>query len=361
MPSPRSEHRPRIALRWLASGALLALCAAALVARSARWWWPGEILVNFSWQTGWLALACALALLLLRAPRRALLAAVLALALLVPALSLWWPRASSPPSSAGAQADASVELELACANLLYAHPRPEAFRAWVEREQPDFIALLEVCRAWLPIVESLGDLYPHRVLLPERLDPTRIESFGPAVVSRLPLRDVRVLDLVAGQQPVIELALELPDGAGALHVTVAHPSRPGRAARTAMRNASLRALADTVDFGARSVLLADLNCTLYSPAFGDLCERTGLRSARQGYGREASWRSDRWISGLWLDLDHALVGEALEVADFYSGPGFGSDHLPIVARVRVPREPVAWQRAARPLHATPQALLPEPR
>lgn len=355
----RSESAALVALRWLASAALLALLGAALVARSARWWWPGEILVNFSWQIGWLALACALVLALARAPRRALVSGALALALLVPGWRLWWPRPARAP--ADAPAGASVELELASANLLYAHPQPEAFRAWIEREQPDFVALLEVCRAWLPIVESLGDRYPHKVLLPERLDPTRFESFGPAVVSRWPLRDVRVLDLVAGQQPVIELQLELPDRAGALHVVVAHPSRPGRAARTALRNASLRALAQTVDFGARSVLLADLNCTLYSPAFGELCARTDLRSARQGFGREASWRSQRWVPGLWLDLDHALVGAAVEVADFRSGPGFGSDHLPIVARVRVPREPLAWQRAARPLHATPQALLPDPR
>jgi endonuclease/exonuclease/phosphatase family metal-dependent hydrolase len=197
--------------------------------------------------------------------------------------------------------------------------------------------------------------------LPERLDPTRIESFGPAVLSKLPLRSARVLDLVAGQQPVIELELELPDQAGALHVAVAHPARPGRAARTAQRNASLRALAERVDFGPRSVLLADLNCTLYSPAFGDLCARTGLRSARHGHGRMPSWRSQRWVPGLWLDLDHALVGDALEVADFRTGAGFGSDHLPIVARVRVPREPLAWRRAPRPLHAAPQTLLPDPR
>jgi len=85
-----------------------------------------------------------------------------------------------------------------------------------------------------------------------------------------------------------------------------------------------------------------MNATLWSPAYGDFIERSGLCSARAGFGRLATWRSDRYLEGLWLDLDHVLVGAGIEVQGLWRGPALGSDHLPLVARLallRPPREP----------------------
>jgi endonuclease/exonuclease/phosphatase (EEP) superfamily protein YafD len=80
-------------------------------------------------------------------------------------------------------------------------------------------------------------------------------------------------------------------------------------------------------------VLADMNATAWSPAYADFVARTGLREAREGFGRLATWRSDKYLAGLWLDLDHLLVGAAVDVQGLRRGPDLGSDHRPLVARL----------------------------
>ena len=69
------------------------------------------------------------------------------------------------------------------------------------------------------------------------------------------------------------------------------------------------------------VLIGDLNTTSYSPAFRDLCESTGLRDSRQGFGIQASWTPR--LPVLEIAIDHCLVPAQSHVAERRRWPSSG--------------------------------------
>jgi endonuclease/exonuclease/phosphatase family metal-dependent hydrolase len=80
------------------------------------------------------------------------------------------------------------------------------------------------------------------------------------------------------------------------------------------------------------VLLGDLNLTPDSPAFERLIDRAGMRDVMRGRG----WHPT-WLAGFWplaLRIDHILVSPGLCVEHAEVGPPIGSDHRPVVARLR---------------------------
>jgi endonuclease/exonuclease/phosphatase family metal-dependent hydrolase len=81
------------------------------------------------------------------------------------------------------------------------------------------------------------------------------------------------------------------------------------------------------------VLLGDLNLTPYSPPFDRLLGDSGLRDVMQGQGWQPTWRAGFWP--LALRIDHVLVSSDLCVEDATVGPTVGSDHRPVLARLRL--------------------------
>ncbi|MBM3976288.1 MAG: endonuclease/exonuclease/phosphatase family protein [Planctomycetes bacterium] len=337
MDSDLLERRLAPLRPWLARAGWIGaaiLVGWSLVGWSARWWWLGEICVNFTFQLACGGLAAALLLWLGGSTRAALACAALCAWHLWPVGRLYLP---PPPLSA----EVGATLRVAQANLLYHNTDTSRLLPWVERDDPDLLVLLEFSPRWREQVQrELEARYPHRLVTPDFADPWSPAVYALALYSKLPLARAEAVRIDARAQEFLDVELAHVDGP--LRVLVLHPNRPGVAARTAMRNAVLAAAAERGPFGPRTLVLADMNATLWSPAYGDFIERSGLCSARAGFGRLATWRSDRYLEGLWLDLDHVLVGAGIEVQGLWRGPALGSDHLPLVARLallRPPREP----------------------
>ncbi|MEM9383367.1 MAG: hypothetical protein AAGB93_25720, partial [Planctomycetota bacterium] len=81
-----------------------------------------------------------------------------------------------------------------------------------------------------------------------------------------------------------------------------------------------------------------------SPLVSDLCDATGLRDSRAGFGRLSTWRIGTVLPGpvpirlpelarISVSIDHALVSDGLAVLhrDRFDVPG--SDHAGIRVRV----------------------------
>lgn len=327
-PDPEREPLARVAARWTGLAGAGVLFAFAGLGACARTEPMGEVVVNFGWQLGW---GGALAALLLACGRRPLWAGLAALTsawVLWPALALYLPFDSADTVNEGAP-----ELTVAEVNLLYSNRDGALLRAWIEREDPDVLALLEISAHWRPIVDGLADRYPHRVITDAHTDPWAGSHFALGLLSKLPLEAVRVFRPLAIGQEAIEASVQV--GGERVHLLTFHPIRPGLPEMTAARNETLAAIARDARWTARSIVLADFNATVFSPAYADFASATGLAEARRGFGRMPSWVSRRWIPGLWLDLDHVMVGRAVEVLEFGIGADFGSDHLPVRARVRI--------------------------
>jgi endonuclease/exonuclease/phosphatase (EEP) superfamily protein YafD len=168
--------------------------------------------------------------------------------------------------------------------------------------------------------------YPQRVFL------VREDPYGIGVMSRWPLRAVERRDFAGDGLPSLSgdlVVQEQPVRFLALHTR--WPILPGLAAS---RDRSLDAAADLVRAGdGPAAVLGDLNLTAYSPVFARFLESAGLRDALD----EPRW-SPTWMAGFWplaLRIDHVLVTPDLCVESVEVGPSIGSDHRPVIARLRL--------------------------
>lgn len=326
-----ARARPRRALATAALVAFAGFVAFTFVALSARAWWVGELATNWRWQAGWAGLAVVLALALAR--HRVLALACLALVgwHLAPALRLFL---GTPEPVEG------PVLRVATANVLWRVGKDDALRAWLERERFDLVALQELDRDRLPLLDALRASYPHQLRWPVEAKQWNPGTWGQALLSRHPMDRAGIVDGGWEGQPVLEARVRW--NGRELLLVGAHPMRPGRARRIAARAAALEAIAELVRDEPLAIVMGDLNSTVYSPAFADLLADGRLNDSRQGFGRQGSFAPNYPIAGrvvrfpFRLDLDHVLVGNGIAVLDRRLGPDLGSDHTPVEA-VLAPR------------------------
>jgi endonuclease/exonuclease/phosphatase (EEP) superfamily protein YafD len=312
------RNRGSLLLRPAAMAALAAVTLATVLAVLAPFGWFFELFSHFRVQY---AVAAALLVLLLAWQRQPALAAVaLALGLWHAVPGVQRALAEAPGATCGAQ-----PFTIATANLLYTNPRREPFLGWLERHSPDLVVVQEVTPGWIPALRGLRE-YPHQYLLP-RNDP-----YGIGVLSRWPLESVSPVDLAGDGLPSLAGIVEI-DGQR-IRILGMHTRWPVLPSLAGARDAALRQAAELVRGETLPVVaLGDLNLTPDSPAFERLLETSGLRDAVDG----RRWRPT-WLAGFWplaLRIDHVLVSRGLCVDDAEVGESIGSDHRPVLARLRV--------------------------
>lgn len=301
------------ALRWLLGGVVLATALSLL----APLGWPFELFSHFRVQYA----AAALLLAVLFAWRRAVVPAVLALV-----VGAWHalPGVPASPGVAAAHGCAGPVFTVATANVQFSNTQPEKFRAWLATQPADFLVIQEVTEAWAAELEAQTS-YPHRHVI------SREDPYGLALLSRWPMESVALMDLAGDGLPSLAGIVDA-DGQRIRFLGL-HTHWPLTPALAAARDEALQGaaqLASAADLPV--VLLGDLNLTPDSPAFGRLLDEGGLRDVMQGRG----WRPT-WLSGFWplsLRIDHVLVSSGLCVEHAEVGPEIGSDHRPVVARLR---------------------------
>jgi endonuclease/exonuclease/phosphatase (EEP) superfamily protein YafD len=226
---------------------------------------------------------------------------------------------------------AGVPLKIASANVLFLNDEHADVIAWARRVRPEVLLFLETTAEWRSALAPLAAEYPHSRYVTDR------DHHGLLLLSRWPLSDV-VTEAPGGRltRPVI-FATITKDGAplrlAAMHAT--WPMRPRDARQRAFDLAALAAEAarrGPLPF----VGIGDLNTSPFSPYYEQLLRAGGLRSAATGHGWEPTWPSLFLPFG--IQIDHALVSPEIEVRGFNRGPPNGSDHMPIIVEVTIPRK-----------------------
>ena len=306
------------ALAWLLAGLALATLLAAL----AAFGWPFELFAHFRVQ--YLAATVMLALLLgsQRRARLALLATLLAGWHALPGIAVL----RAAPAAPGCD---GPSLSVATVNVRFSNADREPFLAWLASNPADLVVVQEVTADWARALESLPG-YPHRYAL------TRQDPYGIAVYSRRPLHGVETVDLAQDGLP--SLAGELELSGQRVRFLGLHTHWPITPALSRARDAALRQAAVIArDSAVPVVLLGDLNLTPDAPAFPRLLEEGNLRDVMDGRRWRPTWRAGFWP--LALRIDHVLVSPPLCVEDAGVGPTVGSDHRPVIARLRLPSSP----------------------
>jgi endonuclease/exonuclease/phosphatase (EEP) superfamily protein YafD len=199
-------------------------------------------------------------------------------------------------------------------------------RQLIADEKPDLIGLVEVDRRWL------RELAPALGGYAGRIEEPREDNFGIALYARGPLSGT--VEPLGSPLPSV-IAEVLVDGVR-LRVLVTHPLPPVDSEAYRQQERQLDAVAERARAATDSdVVMGDFNATPWSRPFVRLLHRTGLCDSRAGFGVQASFPSGR--AALRIPIDHLLASCSIGVGDRRIGPDIGSDHLPVIADLVIPR------------------------
>ncbi len=235
-----------------------------------------------------------------------------------------WPRRDSELVPRGGRS-----FGLLVSNVLMTNRDAESFLALVDRLEPDLLLVIEADDEWRQAIESLAARYPHRIEQPQD------DTYGMLFYSRFPIVAGEVRFLVEESVPSIHCTVAVP-GSGEVRFHGLHPRPPvpHEATETTERDAELLLVAQLARAESGPVIVAgDLNDVAWSYTTGLFRRISGLLDPRIGRGLLATFPAERW----WLrfPLDHVFHSVELELVELKVAPAFGSDHLPIFARLQV--------------------------
>ena len=304
----------------LALLALGGLCVATSLALLAPLGWPFELFAHFRAQY---AVAAALVAVVLVWRRRAVAAGIAVLLVVWNALPVVQRALAESPSLACT----GPAFTVATVNLQFSNRSQQTALAWLAEHPVDLIVVQELTGAWAQALAG-SDAHPHRFLL------TREDPYGIGVLSRWPLESAGAIDLAGDGLPSIEGIVDIEGRR--VRLLGLHTHWPVLPEVARMRDAALVGAAGIASASDLPViLLGDLNLTPDSPEFTRLLDESGLRDVVSGRRWRPTWQAGFWP--LALRIDHVLVSPQLCVEAVEVGPSIGSDHRPVIARLRLPR------------------------
>lgn len=304
----------------LALLALGGLCVATSLALLAPLGWPFELFAHFRAQY---AVAAALVAVVLVWRRRAVAAGIAVLLVVWNALPVVQRALAESPSLACT----GPAFTVATVNLQFSNRSQQTALAWLAEHPVDLIVVQELTGAWAQALAG-SDAHPHRFLL------TREDPYGIGVLSRWPLESAGAIDLAGDGLPSIEGIVDIEGRR--VRLLGLHTRWPVLPEVARMRDAALVGAAGIArDSDLPVILLGDLNLTPDSPEFTRLLDESALRDVVSGRRWRPTWQAGFWP--LALRIDHVLVSPQLCVEAVEVGPSIGSDHRPVIARLRLPR------------------------
>jgi endonuclease/exonuclease/phosphatase (EEP) superfamily protein YafD len=218
------------------------------------------------------------------------------------------------------------EIKIVTFNILWRNDEAEKVAQYLMREDADIVLLQEVTERHLAVLRPLlARRYPHsHVCLGRRLCRS-------AIFAKRPWLSIEHVHRGEDTPEVISAAFDDAE-LGRFHLYGVHaavPSRPRQARQVDWLIARRLATAGPV------ILAGDFNMTPWSYRMQRLLAAAGLN-------RHATFLRS-WPTGGQLGLpapailiDHVLTTPDIRTVSIEAGPNLGSDHLPIVARLRLP-------------------------
>lgn len=225
---------------------------------------------------------------------------------------------------------AGTRLKLMQSNVEYDNPQYEKLIAYVREEAPDIVAFEEVDDPWADKLRALQDSYPYVKIEPQEL------GGGIALFSKIKPETIEKNELGLSWRAGIEATFKLENTL--VHLLVIHPPTPTEAINFPPRNEQLQAATERLrSWPAPKILLGDLNDTMWSSYHSPILEQSNMVNARRGQGIVPSWPAWLVFRPLMIPIDHCLVSPEIVVVSLKAGKHVGSDHLPLIVELIVPK------------------------
>lgn len=236
--------------------------------------------------------------------------------------------------------DAPDAVTLLSVNVLMENRRHEDMRKMVERTDPDAVLFMETDAAWAEALEPVLAKYPTVVR------EVRDNYYGMIFATRLEVHEARTVHLTPDETPSLFAELIAPNGAHFRFIGL-HPQPPVPGEDSDERDAqTLYAARFARGTEMPLVTMGDFNDVAWSHT-AQRFKRVGpYLDPRVGRGFFASFDANRPL--LRFPLDQFYVTENVAVVSLHRGPHVGSDHFPMIARIRIDASLAAGLNRASP-------------
>ncbi|MDR1889401.1 MAG: endonuclease/exonuclease/phosphatase family protein [Zoogloeaceae bacterium] len=306
---------------------LILVALAALLGWTGSWHWFPELFSHFFSQYALLLIMLTALLFWENKASRWAWAALLLTLLVGFAVSPFWLPVADANVKPGADTRHLNLLQFNAARNTY------PLVQWLirHRQEVDVVLALEADTGFAAGMEALAAEFPYRI------DKLQDDSFGIALISRYPLYEAKVLEVIGADFPALEAHVITP--AGPLHVIGIHPPPPLGGELAKLRDDYMKELAgqlaQQLEEGEPTLVFGDFNSSIWSPRLREFMAETGLRDAQQGQGALGSWPAitARYSGLLGIPIDLMLVSESVTVQQRQSGEYLDSDHLPVLTQI----------------------------
>ncbi len=222
-------------------------------------------------------------------------------------------------------AGAESVLTVGTTNLNFGTRDFSALTRWLlSADAPDVVFLQEFTAQAQTALQNPGisSQYPHRLEVPQQ------DQFGLAVLSRHALADMEKLE-PQDMRETLRLRARLAWNGKTVHLSALHPMPPVDAAYARIRDQTLfQEAAHLSQAGGLALIVGDFNATPWTRGLFDIDSKMARASGFSG-----TWPNMfGWLSV--LPLDHVLASREWQVLGSGFGPDVGSDHRPVVVRLR---------------------------
>lgn len=232
-----------------------------------------------------------------------------------------------PQSSTVASDISGKKLRVLQSNINKYYHQYSQLISLVREEQPDIAVFLEVGKARAQEFEVLHDILPYSIAAQDG------DIDGTLVYSKLPLEKSSVKSIGEGRKSVLA---DIRIQGQSISLITAHPSHALGKIYYEERNRQLVALADYVAKVKNPLLIGDFNITMWSPYYKHFVSKAKLYNARAGFGILPTWPTFRPL--FYIPIDHCFVRRDIKVLEVRRGRQVGSDHLPLITDLLIPKK-----------------------
>jgi endonuclease/exonuclease/phosphatase (EEP) superfamily protein YafD len=235
--------------------------------------------------------------------------------------------------------DAPDGVTLLAVNVLEENTRHDLVRALIERVDPDVLLLMETDQVWTEAMEPVLARYATVIR-----DP-RDDYYGMVFATRLEATEAKVVRLTHDETPALFAELVAPNGRPFVYIGL-HPQPPTPdGADTDERDAQIvyaARFARKTDIPL--VTMGDFNEAAWSRGAQQFKRVGGYVDPRIGRGLYASFHAEHML--IRCPIDQIYVTDDVAVVSIALGPKVGSDHFPMIARLRIDPELAAGLNTA---------------
>ena len=222
----------------------------------------------------------------------------------------------------------AFSFRLLDANVYYENPSMSGYSAQVRALRPDVVTMEEAVPNDVSQLRSSGALHG----LPYQYEVVSYDPFAFLIASRFPLEGTRVIHLY-GEPLIVETSLLLPSGPQPLWVVHTIAPLPVSFDRWM---GQLQAIRESIQKHEPQGLLivGDFNATWNNKGFRAILD-AGMTdgAAARGHALEMTWSQMMPPLPPFSRIDHVLTGPGVEVTNYATQSGPGSDHRDLLDTV----------------------------